>query len=103
MIYGHDDTAMTELKLYMENEGKLYPQFKSIITNIKRKIKSGKYDAHKAPKLWLYWVDAGAKMYCKEFGCNIRTMFPKYKREWVAAQMAKDEYEKIKEGEYAAI
>lgn len=108
MIYGHDDTAMTELNLYAENEVKLYGQFKSIIANIKRKIKAGKYDASKAPKLWMYWYDAAAKMYCKEHGAHgssaeVRTMFPKHKREWLAKQRAKDEYEKILGGEYAAI
>lgn len=103
MIYGHDDSMMTELNLYAENEVKLYPQFKSIIANIKRKIKAGKYDASKAPKLWLYWYDAAAKMYCKEYGGEVRTMFPKHKREWTAKERAKDEYAKIMDGEYAAI
>lgn len=100
MIKGHDDTMMTELYLYMENTSELYGQFKSIIANIKRKIKSGKYSPMLAPKLWMYWVDAGAKRYCKEFGGNVRTMFPKYKREWLATQLAADEYQKILNGEY---
>ncbi len=55
------------------------------------KSKSGKYDHKKAPKLWMYLVDAGAKKYVKEFGGDVRSMFDKQTRQYVAQQMA-DEY-----------
>lgn len=48
----YDEHAARELDLYAENTSELYGQFKSIIANLQRKIKSGKYDAAKAPVLW---------------------------------------------------
>lgn len=95
-----DETAARELDLYAENTSELYGQFQSIIANLKRKIAAGKYSAALAPKLWLYWYDAAAKRYCKEFGGAVQTQFPKALREHLAAERAKDEYEKIMRGEY---
>jgi hypothetical protein len=85
-----DETALRELDLYAENTSELYNQKKSILANIQRKLKSGKYDHSKAPKLWMYWVDAAAKRYVKEFGSggNISTMFNKPTREALAKQLA---------------
>lgn len=56
-----------ELELYAENEYSLYSQKKSILVNIQRKLKSGKYNHELAPKLWMYWVDAAARKYASEF------------------------------------
>ena len=51
------DEAM-ELKLYIDNDGDLYRQrLVPIVKNIQRKMKSGKYDHSKAPKLWMYLCD----------------------------------------------
>lgn len=44
----YNETDARELDLYAENTSELYGQFKSIIANLQRKIKSGKYDASKA-------------------------------------------------------
>lgn len=96
-----DLTAARELDLYAENTSELYGQFKAIIENLKRKIKAGKYSAHLAPKLWLYWYDAAARRYCREFGGDVKTQFPKALREHLARERARDEYEKIRSGEYA--
>jgi DNA-nicking Smr family endonuclease len=83
-----DDTAAEELELFAENTGELYPQKQAILANIKRKLKRGKYDPAKAPKLWMYWVDNAAKRYQKEFGSE-SPIFNKPTREAVAQDLAK--------------
>jgi hypothetical protein len=81
-----DRHAVQELDLFMENTGELYNQKKSILANVKRKRKSGKYDATKAPKLWAYWVNSGVKQYKKEFpGAE----FDKPTRDALAQDLAK--------------
>tara|TARA_B100000676_G_scaffold73944_1_gene73679 strand:- start:7967 stop:8290 length:324 start_codon:yes stop_codon:yes gene_type:complete len=78
-----------ELKLYIENDANLYKQrLIPIVKNIQRKMKSGKYDHSKAPKLWMYLVDDGAKKYSKEFP---GVKFDKKIRQYVAQEFA-DEY-----------
>ena len=63
-----DKNMVIELKLYIDNDADLYRQrLVPIVKNIQRKMKSGKYDHKKAPKLWKYLVDDGAKKYAKEF------------------------------------
>lgn len=102
--YETDEDAKTELALYMDNEYSIYNQKKSIIANLMRKMKSGKYDPTLAPKLWAYWVESGAKAYAKEYdsSTNWSKMFPKPLRDALAAELAKDEEEKIKNGEYGS-
>jgi hypothetical protein len=97
-----DEIAATELRLYIDNDGDLYrQQLTPIIKNLMRKINSGKYDHKKAPKLWMYLVDNGARKYVKEFGGNVRDMFPKKTREAVAQSMADDYKEQIDNGEWS--
>lgn len=105
-MYGYDRDALRELELYMENESSIYRQKQSIIENIKRKMKSGRYNPSLAPKLWMYWVDAGAKSYVKEFGgpgARVRDMFPKQLRAMLAKQFAEEYEEMIKNGEFGDI
>ena len=84
-----DKDMVIELKLYIENDGQLYKQrIIPIVKNIQRKMKSGKYDHKKAPKLWMYLVDDGAKKYQKEFP---GVKFGKPERLAVAQEFA-DEY-----------
>jgi hypothetical protein len=94
-----DEVAAHELDLYAENTSQLYGQYKSIIANIKRRIKAGTYSPVLAPKLWLYWYDAAAKHYCKEFGGQVKDVFPKVTREYAAAERAKQAYAAIAAGE----
>jgi hypothetical protein len=82
-----DETAKRELDLYAENTFELYNQKKSILANIQRKLKSGKYDHALAPKLWGYWVTAAAKRYQKEFGSDA-PIFSKATREALAQELA---------------
>ena len=84
-----DKDMVIELKLYIENDGDLYKQkIIPIVKNIQRKMKSGKYDHKKAPKLWKYLVDDGAKKYQKEFP---GVKFSRQEKDAVAQEFA-DEY-----------
>ncbi len=105
MVTALDEEAMTELRLYMENESSLHNQFMSIIKNIQRKMKSGRYDPKLAPKLWMYWVDEGARKYLKEFGGpgDMKMMFPKPLREALAKEFAEQYEDAIKAGEYGKL
>ena len=88
---GIDRVAAVELKTYIENDSDLYrQQIVPIIKNVQRKMKSGKYDHTKAPKLWMYLIDNGAKKYVKEFGGNVKDMFPKDLRMSVANEFANE-------------
>ena len=91
LIEALDRHAVTELKLYIENDKDLYKQqIVPIIKNVQRKMKSGKYDHRQAPKLWMYLVDNGAKKYVKEFGGDVKTMFPKDLRLSIANEFANE-------------
>jgi hypothetical protein len=103
MSYDSDESVATELDLYAENTSELYGQFKSIIANLAKKIKSGKYDASKAPKLWMYWYNAAAQRYCKENQCEVKHTFPKKVREIAAKARAHEEHTKLLNGEYGSI
>jgi hypothetical protein len=97
-----DDTAKDELRLYMENEGRLQNQFDSILLNIKRHMNRGDYDPNRAPVLWKHWVDSGAEAYVKEFPDSGKaiTMFPTALRVALSKELADDYKEKIDNGEY---
>ncbi len=56
----------SEFKLVIENEGSIYPQRSSIEKNLEARWRAGTYDATKAPKLWRYWVDTGARWYARQ-------------------------------------
>ena len=63
-----DRNEVIELKLFIENDPRLYKsKLVPIVKNIQKKMKSGKYDHKKAPKLWMYLVKEGQKLYSKEF------------------------------------
>ena len=95
-----DEHAANELYLYIQNERDLQKQKDSIIKNVVKKIKSEKYDHRQAPKLWSYLVDSGAKHYIKEFGGNMKVIFPKEVRQSVAVQFANEYKTEIDLGNY---
>jgi len=95
-----DETAKHELELYLYNTSELYPKFQSIIANLQKKLKALKYDHSLAPKLWEYWVEEGAKRYCKEFGGSLATSFPATLRRELAKEIADDEFQRMSRGEY---
>ena len=82
-----------ELRLYIDNEEPLYQQRRDILRNLLRKVDKGVYDHDKAPKLWRYLVDRGAREYSKSFDALLRvgTGFPKVVRDAVAQDYA-DEF-----------
>lgn len=94
----------TELELYIYNTYELHRQHEDIVANLIKKIKRGVYDPSKAPKLWEYWVEEGAKRYWKEIGGGVQpawhVMFPTNLRRELAQEIAKTEYRKIMDGEY---
>jgi hypothetical protein len=64
---GGDDAQ--ELMLYAENDGDLYRQrYQPIVKNLLAKKKRGVYDFAKSIQLWMYFVNAAAQKYNKEFG-----------------------------------
>lgn len=64
---GVDRVAARELLLFMENDSRLYRDKKDYQVNLDRKRKRGIYDHEKAVRLWLYYVDRGARLYNREF------------------------------------
>ncbi len=69
MVRRNPETEVTELVLYITNDGDLYRrQTQPIIANLAKKKRKGVYDATKALKLWKILADAGAQKYNREFG-----------------------------------
>ena len=95
-----DSHAAVELYNFMQNERDLERQKDSIIKNIVRKKKSGKYDHSKAPKLWMYWVDNGAKAYDKLYSSPGAKTFDKDTRGSIAIQFANEYNAEIDLGNY---
>jgi hypothetical protein len=88
-----DEHAARELELFIENTGELYGQRKAILDNLHKKVVKGKYSPVAAPKLWLYWVEAGVRQYAKEMHEDPKAVLRKFSpatRRHVAAEFAKD-------------
>jgi len=96
-----DAEAARELYLFIQNERSLMKQKSSIIKNISRKMKSGKYDHKQAPKLWMYWVDNGAKEYDNLYGSPGVKTFDKDTKMSVAIQLADEMKTEIELGNYS--
>jgi len=91
-----------ELELFIMNDQDLYRQmFMPIIMNLARKMKRGVYNHQMAPKLWQYLVDQGAKKYVMQHGGTVRNTFPKQARMELAKDMADEQMEMLKAGEYS--
>ena len=101
IIEAVDAEAARELYLFMQNERSLMRQRDSIIKNISRKMKSGKYDHKQAPKLWMYWVDNGAKEYDNLYGSPGVKTFDKDTKMSVAIQLADEMKAEIELGNYS--
>jgi hypothetical protein len=94
-----DETAAHELALYIDNDSYMYKRAGEFVKSVKAKIKAGKYDASKAPKLWQHYVDEGARRYMKEYGSGkLQDVFNKATRESLAKQYARHAYEEIRMG-----
>lgn len=81
-----------ELRLYIDNEADLYGQYMAIRKNLCKKRKRGVYDNAKAPKLFMYLVDRGAKKYaCEMASCREwNKIFSVAERRLTAQHMADD-------------
>lgn len=67
-----DPIYAREIALFAVNTESLYRQRAlPIIANLKRKLAKGTYDATLALKAWQYLADDAAKLYAKEFGCQL--------------------------------
>ena len=96
-----DAEAARELYLFIQNERDLMRQKSSIIKNIARKMKSGKYDHKQAPKLWMYWIESGAKLYDKMYSSPGVKTFDKDTKMSVAIQLADEMKTEIELGNYS--
>ena len=86
---------MKELKLYIDNDSSLYRQrYMPILKNLSHKKKQGKYRKGLASKAFMYLIDDGAKRYTREYGGNVRDVFPKRQRIMLAKDYV-DEFEQI--------
>jgi hypothetical protein len=91
-----------ELELFVMNDQDLYRQmFLPILMNLARKMKRGVYNHQMAPKLWQYLVDQGARKYVMQNGGTVRNTFPKQARIELAKDMADEQMEMLKAGEYS--
>ena len=96
-----DAEAARELYLFIQNERDLMRQKSSIIKNIAKKMKSGKYDHKQAPKLWMYWIESGAKLYDKMYSSPGVKTFDKDTKMSVAIQLADEMKTEIELGNYS--
>jgi len=66
-----DPHAVTELTLFIENDGELYKsRGQPIIANLAKKVAKGTYDAALAEKMYGYLAEDGARKYAWEFGAR---------------------------------
>jgi hypothetical protein len=99
-LSGNYSDDAKELVLYIDNDGDLYRQRTvPIMESLKRKLRGGTYDPAKAPALWKYLVDVGAKKYAKEFATSDWNFTPEVRRE-TAGVMAEKFLRDVAGGEY---
>lgn len=95
---GFDNSAKTELQLYIDNDSELYKTKTALIKNYSRRRKKGKFDNEKAVKgVENNLVDKGARKYQKEFG---GVKFPRDVRHGVAVAETREIIRGIDSGEY---
>jgi hypothetical protein len=80
-----DMVLAVEFGLAIASEGALYPKRKAVESALLERMRKGTYDASKAPKLWLYYVTEGARLYFKEWGVKVG----RAEREYVANELAR--------------
>lgn len=92
-----DEDAARELVLFTTNDGALWgpgnTQGAAIRQNLDKKIKSGKLDLTKVPKLFEYLMTSASNAYAKEFGSRGDTgssMFNAATRRLAAKEMAQE-------------
>ncbi len=86
--YGDLSDTARELFLYADNEGRLYPTFKSVQANQEKHLAKNRWEREASIKGWMHFVDESAKMYAKEFGGKWHAIFPIEDRRQMAAYLA---------------
>ena len=97
-----DTHAKRELELFLDNDGQMYSRKTAFLNAAAKKMRAGTYDHALAGKLWLAWVNEGAKKYCSENYCPGATFSPAT-REAVANDVARHEHDALVRGERGAI
>jgi len=93
MSFDTDQSVVTELVQFTENDGDIYRQTTtSILKNLATKKAQGKYDAELAVQAFMYLAEAGAKKYARDFGGVWHESFPVPIRR-MAATHWRDEFE----------
>lgn len=99
-----DYEAARELRLYIENEGQLYPTVQAIQKSLRTKMARGQYDPNLAVKAFMNLANRGAQMYVREYGATGRHgsygIFGPEERRAAAAVMADDFFSFAQTGEY---
>ena len=98
VIEAVDQHMVDELVLYIQNDYQLIrSQMDPIRKNLVNKMANGVYDHKKAPKMWKYLADNGAKKYTKEWP---ETTFDVPTRKAAAQIMADEFLDEAKDGEW---
>lgn len=96
-----DEQKVDALVLFADNTGELYDHKKRILAKVHEWQAAGKYDADRAPMIWLPWIDAAAKMYAREFPDEPHD-FSRAERLAAARQVAEHEAGRVQRGEHGA-
>lgn len=92
-----------ELRLFAINTEPLVRQADQIVKNMKRKIRSGKYDETLAVKAWMYLADEAVRLYDKrENGGKGSLFLNKPTREAIARALMEDYDEQVHEDDVSA-
>ena len=90
-----------ELKLYLDNDSELYERLmRDFYGNLIKKLAGGRYDRSLSPKLFMYFVEAAARKYCREHCSSEKEwsrVFDKSTRMEVAEELADDFESEIRE------
>jgi len=97
----HDEHGARELHLYTENDGDLHrQQHEPIRRNLVNKMAEGKYEHHKAAKLFGYLADSASKKYAKDHGSGKGHQFDPATRRAAAKAMADQFHDEATAGDH---
>ena len=85
-----DEDAARELEMWKDNTQELYDIEQWVIERSDWYADRGKYDHQRLIAGLENMYYKAAKHYCDEFGCSVRTTFPKTLRTWMAERDAEE-------------
>lgn len=101
-----DQDKADELMLWADNDSDVYRQKEAYLKNVARKIKSKRYDAEKAVKLWEYFMETVAQSYAAQVFEN-KAMWSKaftpVVRKLAAKEYSEQEFKNLNDGNYGEI